>query len=76
MGSLVPIERIEGKILFVRGLPVKVLNQAVRRNISRLPEDFMFQLTKEEHNSRTRAIPKVFTLCLYREGRSYVIICA
>ncbi len=27
---------------------VKVLNQAVKRNIKRFPSDFMFQLTKEE----------------------------
>jgi len=26
----------------------KVLNQAVKRNISRFPEDFMFQLTETE----------------------------
>ena len=26
----------------------KVLNQAVKRNIDRFPEDFMFQLTKDE----------------------------
>ena len=29
-------------------IPVKILNQAVRRNISRFPKDFMFQLTWEE----------------------------
>lgn len=29
----------------------KVLNQAVKRNIDRFPEDFMFQLTAEEWNS-------------------------
>ena len=29
----------------------KVLKQAVRRNIERFPADFMFVLTKEEHNS-------------------------
>lgn len=29
----------------------KVLNQAVKRNINRFPEDFMFQLTKIEWNS-------------------------
>lgn len=28
----------------------KVLNQAVKRNIERFPEDFMFQLTEEEFN--------------------------
>ncbi len=27
----------------------KVLNQAVKRNIERFPEDFMFQLTKNEY---------------------------
>jgi hypothetical protein len=26
----------------------KALKQAIRRNIDRFPEDFMFQLTKEE----------------------------
>lgn len=30
------------------GVPAKVLNQAVRRNASRFPADFMFQLTGEE----------------------------
>jgi hypothetical protein len=30
------------------GVPVKVLNQTVKRNSSRFPEDFMFQLTAEE----------------------------
>jgi hypothetical protein len=29
-------------------VPVGVLNQAVKRNIRRFPEDFMFQLTKQE----------------------------
>lgn len=29
----------------------KVLNQAVKRNMDRFPEDFMFQLTKEEYNT-------------------------
>lgn len=28
------------------GVETKVLNQAVKRNIERFPEDFMFQLTK------------------------------
>ena len=58
----VPIERIERLILLIRGQKVmldadlaalygvetKVLVQAVKRNISRFPDDFMFQLTKEE----------------------------
>ena len=59
MNDLVPIQR---KIYEIRGQKVildrdlaalyqvetRVLNQAVRRNSDRFPEDFMFQLTKEE----------------------------
>lgn len=30
------------------GVETRVLNQAVKRNLSRFPEDFMFQLSKEE----------------------------
>ena len=62
MSQLVPIERIEQKIFLLRGQKVmldsdlaelygvntKVLNQAVKRNRERFPEDFMFQLTPEE----------------------------
>lgn len=33
------------------GVETKVLNQAVRRNKARFPEDFMFQLTADEHAS-------------------------
>jgi len=32
------------------GIATKVLNQAVKRNIDRFPEDFMIQLTREEYN--------------------------
>jgi hypothetical protein len=59
--SSVPAERIEQAILLIRGqkvmpdrdlaelygVEIRVLNQAVRRNIKRFPDDFMFQLTKE-----------------------------
>lgn len=33
------------------GVETRVLNQAVQRNIERFPEDFMFQLSKEEAES-------------------------
>ncbi|MBT9168508.1 MAG: hypothetical protein DDT19_01853 [Syntrophomonadaceae bacterium] len=60
--SIIPQQIIENKILFIRGKKVmldrdlavlygvetRALNQALRRNIKRFPEDFMFQLTKEE----------------------------
>jgi len=60
--SLIPVERIERSILLLRGQKVmldrdlallysvqtRALNQAVRRNMDRFPEDFMFRLTREE----------------------------
>ena len=59
---LVSIEHIESAIRIVRDhkvildstlaalyeVNVRILNQAVRRNIERFPRDFMFQLTDEE----------------------------
>ena len=33
------------------GVETKILNKAVHRNLDRFPEDFMFQLTKEEYAS-------------------------
>ncbi|WP_317126017.1 ORF6N domain-containing protein [Pedobacter sp. KBW06] len=33
------------------GVETKVLKQAVRGNITRFPEDFMFEMTKEELDS-------------------------
>src|SRR6266852_431819 len=60
--SLIPIEKIERAIYFIRGEKVildrdlallydvttAALNQAVRRNRERFPTDFMFQLTRSE----------------------------
>jgi ORF6N domain len=39
------------------GVPTKVLNQAVKRNINRFPIDFMFQLTDDEtQNLRSQIV--------------------
>jgi len=60
--SVVPDEVLISKIYFIRGQKVmldidlaelygvetRILKQAVRRNINRFPEDFMFELTKQE----------------------------
>lgn len=60
--KLIPTEKIDRAILFVRGQKVMLdsdlaviygvktsrLNEQVKRNIDRFPEDFMFQLTAEE----------------------------
>jgi len=60
-----PVGRVETHILTIRGhrvildadlaemyeVPTKALNQAVKRNAERFPEDFMFRLTAEEADS-------------------------
>jgi len=62
--SLLPLETITHRILLLReqkvlldadlatlyGVETKVLLQAVKRNLERFPEDFMFQLTNQEFN--------------------------
>jgi hypothetical protein len=84
---LVPVERVERTILLVRGQKIildadlaklygvttKRLNQQVKRNSGRFPEDFMFRLTQKEkdevvancnHLSRIKfspALPHAFT---------------
>ncbi|MFY7994143.1 MAG: ORF6N domain-containing protein [Bacteriovoracaceae bacterium] len=47
----------------------KVLNQAVKRNISRFPLDFMFQLTSEECDSLRS---QIVTSKVGRGGRRYL----
>ena len=62
MKVLIPQEVIEQKILLIRGhrvildrdlaklygVDTRRLNEQVKRNLQRFPEDFMFQLTNEE----------------------------
>lgn len=80
---LVPIERIERRIYLIRGqkvmidsdlaelyeVPTKVFNQAVKRNRDRFPDDFMFQLTKEETDSLRS---QIVTSKEGRGGRRYL----
>lgn len=56
------VDEVAGKVFVIRGhkvmldrdlaelyeVPTKALNQAVKRNIERFPEDFMFRLNKSE----------------------------
>lgn len=39
---------LDSDLALLYGYEVKTMNQQVKRNIGRFPEDFMFQLTKEE----------------------------
>ena len=53
IGNLIYIVRerqviLDRDLALLYGVETRVLNQAVKRNINRFPEDFMFQLTKEE----------------------------
>src|ERR1700742_1132903 len=62
LGAIVPQERIVSKIILLRDeriildihlselydVETRVLKQAVRRNLSRFPPDFMFELTESE----------------------------
>lgn len=75
--SRVSVELIERRIYLIRGhkvmidvdlaelyeVPTKRFNQQVRRNLKRFPEDFMFQLTKEESESFE------VTICNLKKGR-------
>jgi ORF6N domain len=67
--ALVPVERITHSILILRGQRVlldselaalygvttKALNQAVKRNAERFPEDFMFRLSRNEAAALNRS---------------------
>lgn len=81
--SIVPVERIQQYIYVIRGHKVildsalailyevstKRLNEQVRRNIERFPEDFMFQLSdKEAENLRSQ----IATSKMNRGGRRYL----
>jgi len=84
--AVVPVERIERSILFIRSQKVMLdkdlaelygvttgnLNRAVTRNLERFPDDFMFQLSKDESDDLifhfgtsswggTRKRPRAFT---------------
>ena len=68
MKSIIPAERIEQKIYFIRsqkvmfdsdlaelyGVETKQLKRQVRRNIRRFPDDFMFEMTRDEYREYLR----------------------
>jgi len=70
MKDIIPVEMIEKKIYLIRGQKVmldrdlaelygvetRVLNQAVRRNRDRFPDDFMFALKREEIQSISQIV--------------------
>ena len=83
--SMVLLERVQNKILYVRGckvildadlailydVPTKRLNEQVKRNQKRFPPDFMFQLNQEEFSNLKSQIA---TLESKRSLRSQTVI--
>ncbi len=87
MTEVMSVENLRNKVYVIRGqqvmldcdlaeiygYEVKALNQQVKRNITRFPEDFMFQLTETELddlrsqivtaniNPKNRSLPYAFT---------------
>ncbi len=67
--DIIPAEIIASKIFLIReekvmldsdlaelyGVETKQLKRAVRRNLDRFPEDFMFELNREEYNNFLRS---------------------
>src|SRR5450759_1343625 len=89
--NLIPLEAIESRIFVLRGhrvmldrdlaglygVETRALNQSVKRNADRFPDDFMFKLTLVEAKAvlvlrsqfvtlKTRRAPQVRSLRLYR----------
>ena len=50
-------------------VPTKALKQAVRRNIERFPDDFMFELTQPEYNSLLYSIRSQFVTLENIDGK-------
>jgi ORF6N domain len=85
--DLLPAERIQSRILVLRGqrvlldadlaaiyeVPTKQPNQAVKRNLTRFPDDFMFQLAPEEAEQVLRSRSQSVTLKAVKSNRSQIM---
>ncbi len=81
MKNIIPLENITSKIYLIRGHKVlldrdlaelygvetRTLKQAVRRNIKCFPDDFMFELSREE------GAFEISFICLYRTGSGHAL---
>ncbi len=84
ISEVIPAERIQGRIIVLRGVrvlldsdlaelyevPTKQLNQQVKRNADKFPEDFMFRLTAEEIEAVQRSRSQFVTLNEQGDSRS------
>jgi len=60
---------LDTDLAFLYEVPTKVLLQAVKRNLARFPEDFMFQLNREEFDCLRS---QIVTSNVGRGGRRYL----
>ena len=72
------IHEIRGeKVIFdsdlarIYGVATRVLNQAVKRNQERFPEDFMFSLTRDEIKSMSQSVISLARLKFSKEVRAF-----
>jgi len=74
-GKVIPIQKrifsirnkkvmLDSDLAYLYEVEVKQLNQAVKRNIRRFPDDFMFRLTKDEFS-------EVVTICDHLSNQKY-----
>ena len=80
------LQTIQSKIYEIRGQRVmldfdlaelyqvetRTLKQAVRRNIERFPEDFMFEITETEYNFLKNSLTSQIVISNERGGRRYM----
>ncbi len=65
---------IDSHLAELYGVPTKSLNLAVKRNITRFPEDFMFRLSQKENENLTDFLRFQFetSIAERRGGRRYI----
>jgi len=59
---------LDSDLAGIYGVPVKALNQAVKRNAGRFPEDFVFQVSRAE----SKSLRSQFVTSKTRGGRRYL----
>lgn len=74
---------IDRDLAYLYNVETKVLNQAVKRNISRFPESFRFQLSDDEKDELVTSCDRFKTLkhsssnlCIYRTRYCHAFRCS
>jgi len=62
---------LDSDLARIYGVATRVLNQAVKRNQERFPEDFMFSLTRDEIKSMSQSVTSLARLKFSKEVRAF-----